>query len=100
VDRLSVDLSQSLTGMQLDENHRTQLGQAINVVLTAPTGGRTLVEHAIGQVQSILLQAGAARVDVRTVSSDLQLIATELVPGLQLSVPVPPQTITIQPATP
>jgi hypothetical protein len=87
VDRLATDLS--MAKMQLSEETRTRLANALNTVLAAHSSQQKQIEQALSTVQSLLIESGATRSTARAVAYDLQLIATELVPDLRLSVPVP-----------
>ncbi|MDB6026652.1 MAG: hypothetical protein JWM68_2875 [Verrucomicrobiales bacterium] len=84
ITRLSEDLSTSLSSVQINEDARVRLANAIAVILGAQAGSQTQVQQAFTETQSILLTGPNTTPLARATVCDLHLIATELVPGLQL----------------
>lgn len=89
VDRLATDLSTSFSRVQLSPDIRSQVATHILTVLNAQPGNTAQIEQALNGIQTVLIDNGVSRTAARAVGCDLHLIATEVAPGLQLSVPVP-----------
>ena len=90
VTRLSGDLSTTLTKVQITEEQRLKLANAINVILTAQPANQVEVQQAFTTVQSTLVpNLEVATPLAQAAVCDLHLIATQLVPGIRLDMAAP-----------
>ena len=90
VTRLSSDLSTVFTKVQITEEQRVKVANAISIILTAQPANQVEVQQAFTTVQTILVPTGNVTLPLAQAAvCDLHLIATQLIPGFQLELAAP-----------
>jgi hypothetical protein len=84
VTRLSSDLSTAFTRIQISQEQRIQLANAVAVILSAQPSAEAEVHQAFSTVESTLLQGANTTPLAQAAVCDLHLIATQLIPGFKM----------------